>query len=304
MKRPITIFFIFAVFACAFLLFSGSALAGTAPDAANYFTHPGYNKTYTGEDGANHTMTVKWVGETWNKLGTVIYSINYEDVYQKDGNTYIDVMSAAEIYENARQTYPDSPQHSVYQVKWYADGSKEIVSDYRPTAPEETPPPAQTEQPEATPPATSSPEPATPVPTQPPATASKPVPTPSEAAGDTATSKPIESATPKPVPESTATPTDPSASSSPASSEETPAVTSGPTPDITEANGNMTGESAVPSPSAPAPEAEPEHAPQDAEPSRSRWVWPVIVLSGIGAAILLALYRRRKEEKDHEDHKA
>jgi hypothetical protein len=113
MKRLIILIF---TFACVSLLFAGTAFAGTAPDAASYFTHSGNNKTYTGEDGTSHTMTVKWVGEPWNKLGTVIYSINYEDVYQKDGNTYIDVMSATEIYENARQTYPDSERHSVYQV--------------------------------------------------------------------------------------------------------------------------------------------------------------------------------------------
>lgn len=298
MKRPIAVFLIFA---CTFLLFAGTAFAGAAPDAASYFTYPGYNKTYTGEDGLSHTMTVKWVGETWNKLGTVIYSINYEDVYQRDANTYIDVMSATEIYENARPTYPDSPQHSVYQVKWYADGRKEVVSDYRPAEPEETP--TQTAQPkETTAPTTPSPAPAAPS-TTPDAPASTPAESPpstsapssTPAATDKAATKPAESATP--APESSATPGRPP-DTSPAPSEETPAVTSEPTPDVAA----VQDESADPSPSAPAPGEEPENAPQDA--GASRWVWPVIVLLGIGAAILLALYRRRKEEKDHEDHEA
>lgn len=288
MKRLIILIF---TFACVALLFAGAAFAGTAPEAASYFTHSGYNKTYTGEDGTSHTMAVKWVGETWNKLGTVIYSINYEDVYQKDGNTYIDVMSATEIYENARPTYPDSERHSVYQVKWYTDGSKEVVSDYRPAEPEETV--TQTAPPEkTTAPTTPSAAPAAPS-----TTPTSPSSTP--AATDKTAINPTESGTP--VPQSSATPGSPP-DTSPIPSADTPAVTSGPTPDITAAQENVTAESANPSPSAPSPEEEPENAPQDA--SASQWIWLVIVLSGIGACILLALYRRRKEEKDHEDHEA
>lgn len=291
MKRLIILTF---TIACVSLLFAGTAFAGTAPDAASYFTHSGYNKTYTGEDGTGHTMTVKWVGETWNKLGTVIYSINYEDVYQKDGSTYIDVMSATEIYENARPTYPDSKRHSVYQVKWYADGSKEVVSDYRPAEPEETP--AQTVKPEETP----EPAPETPLPTEP-LESSSPGGVPSSAeADDVVTANPDKNSTP--TPESSSAPDSSAASVSSTPSEKTPSATSETTPDSTAAQGNVTAENAAPSPSALAPEEEQEDVPQDA--SASRWVWPVIVLSGIGAAILLALYRRRKEEKDHEDHEA
>lgn len=286
MKRLIILIF---TFVCVALLFAGTAFAGAAPEAASYFTHSGYNKTYTGEDGTSHTMTVKWVGETWNKLGTVIYSINYEDVYQKDGNTYIDVMSATEIYENARPTYPNSERHSVYQVKWYADGSKEVVSDYRPAELEETV--TQTALPEeTTAPTTPSAAPAGTTPTPPSST---------PASTDKTATKPTESVTS--VPESSATPGSPP-DTSPVPSADTPAVTSGPTPDITAAQENVTAESANPSPSTPSPEEEQENAPQDA--SASRWVWLVIVLSGISACILLALYRRRKEEKDHEDHEA
>lgn len=299
MKRP---FAIFLVFASVLLLFTGTALAGTAPSAMSYFTNPGYNKTYTGEDSLNHTMTVIWVGETWNKLGAVIYSINYEDVYQRDGNTYIDVMSATEIFENARPSYPDSPKHSVYQVKWYADGSKEVISDYRPAEPEQTPPPAQTEQPEATPtPTTPSPAPATPS-AKPTTPSPKPTSTPSAA-----TTKPSESSTPKPTPESSVTPPNLPASDSPTPSEGTSAVTSSATPAVTEVEGNTTGVSITPSPSGSTPEDEPELPSQGTDASRSRWIWPVIILSGLGAAILLAYYlegRRRKEEKDNEDHEA
>lgn len=293
MKRLIILIF---TFACVSLLFAGTAFAGTAPDAASYLTHSGYNKTYAGEDGTSHTMTVKWVGETWNNLGTVIYSINYEDVYQKDGNTYIDVMSATEIYENARPTYPDSPQHNVYQVKWYVDGSKEVVSDYRPAEPEQTSSPTQTEQPEATAPS----ETATPSPTQPSVPSAIPITTPSAEAGDAVTANPDKNTTP--TPESSSTPGSSAASVSPTPLGEMPAVTSEPMPDVAAAQENMTGGSAVPSLSAPAPEKEPENVPQNTD--ASRWIWPVIVFSGIGAAVWLALYRRRKEGKDHEEHKA
>lgn len=290
MKRLIILIF---TFACVALLFAGTAFAGTAPEAASYFTHSGYNKTYTGEDGVSHTMTVKWVGETWNKLGTVIYSINYEDVYQKDGNTYIDVMSATEIYENAKPSYRDSQQHSVYQVRWYADGSNEVVSDYRP---------AQTAQPEETPEPASSliPEPS--ASTHPFENSSPPSVPPSAEAGDAAMAKPNESTTP--TPESSSTPDSSATSVSPTPSENTLSATSAPTPDRTATQENVIGGNTVPLPSAPALGQIPESAPQDTDVSRFRWVWPVIVLPGIGACILLALYRRRKEEKDHGDHEA
>ena len=65
----------------------------------SYFTNPNYNKTFAAEDGLQHTMTVKWVGETWNKIGTVIYSINYEETYQRGNDSYIDVKSAMEYFE-------------------------------------------------------------------------------------------------------------------------------------------------------------------------------------------------------------
>lgn len=286
MKRLIILIF---TFACVSLLFTGTAFAGTAPDAASYFTHPGYNKTYTGEDGTSHTMTVKWVGETWNKLGTVIYSINYEDVYQKDGNTYIDVMSATEIYENARPSYPDNERHSVYQVKWYANGSQEVVSDYRPTEPEQTSSPTPTEQPET--PASS--ETATPSSAQPSVTSEIPITTPSAASGDTATT------------ESTPASPNSSVSDSTISAEETPTITSTPTPSQTETN--MAGESISPSPSVSSSEIVPELAPQDVEAAPFRWAWVAIILLGIGAVAGLAFFReskRRKENQSDEDHTA
>jgi len=142
MKRILAIFLISI---CIATTFSGKALAGSAPDAMSYFTNESYNKTYLAGDGLEHHMSVKWVGETWNKVGTVIYSINYEDVYQNGDNSYIDVKSATEIYENARPTYPDCSEFSVYQVKWYLDGGKQVISDYRTSAT-----PAPTAKPTAT----------------------------------------------------------------------------------------------------------------------------------------------------------
>ena len=285
MKRPLAVFFIFV---CAFVIFAGTAFAGSAPAATSYFTNSSYNKTYTGDDGLNHTMKVTWVGETWNKVGTVIYSINYEDVYQQDANTYIDVKSATEIYENARPTYPDSPQHSVYQVKWYSDGHKEVISDYRPASPEQTPAPTPTKNPT-------------------PAPSTKPEATPSAASTGKATTEPTNKATPKP----TVTPTSPPAStsavpSSPTPPEGTPTVPSSPSPTVTEAQGIVTTESVTPSASTPLPE-ETERSQQNENPSPSKWVWIVIAVAGIGAVILLASFlkgRRRKEKNGNEDHKA
>ena len=126
MKKIISLFI---TFICIFTLFTGTAMA--APTAMSYFTDSSYNKTYMGDDGLTHTMTVTWVGETWNKDGTIIYSINYEDVYENGDNIYIDVKSATEIYENARSTYPDNTEYIVYQVKWYPDGHSEVISDNR-----------------------------------------------------------------------------------------------------------------------------------------------------------------------------
>lgn len=136
MKKPIAVFFII-IFVLA--VFPGTAFAGSAPTAMSYFTNPDYNKTYKGDDGLNHIMTVIWVGETWNKAGTVIYSINYEDVYQKGGDTYIEAKSTTEIYEKSRPIYSDSPEYSIYQVQWYQDGHKEVISDERSdSTPEQT----------------------------------------------------------------------------------------------------------------------------------------------------------------------
>lgn len=129
----------------------------------SYFTNPNYNKTFTAEDGLQHTMTVTWMGETWNKVGTVIYSINYEETYQRGSDSYIDVKSDMEYFENARPSYPDSPEYSVYQVKWYRDGSSGVLSDYR-TAPAPDPTPVPTPVPTPKPTLTPTPAP-TPEPT-------------------------------------------------------------------------------------------------------------------------------------------
>ena len=126
MKKIISLFI---TVICIFALFAGTAFA--APTAMSFFTDSSYNKAYMGDDGLTHTMTVTWVGETWNKVGSVIYSINYEDVYENGDNIYIDVKSATEIYENARSTYQDSTEYIVYQVKWYPDGDSEVISDNR-----------------------------------------------------------------------------------------------------------------------------------------------------------------------------
>ena len=129
MKKTISLFI---TFICILILFTGTALA--TPTAMSFFTDSSYNKTYMGDDGLSHTVTVTWVGEIWNKIGTVIYSINYEDVYENGDNIYIDVKSATEIYENARSTYPNSTEYIVYQVKWYPDGHSEVISDNRTAA--------------------------------------------------------------------------------------------------------------------------------------------------------------------------
>ena len=129
MKKTISLFI---TVICILTFFTGTAMA--APTAMSYFTDSSYNKTYMGDDGLSHTMTVTWVGETWNKAGTVIYSINYDDVYENGDNFYIDVKSATEIYENASLTYPDSTEYIVYQVKWYPDGDSEVISDNRTAA--------------------------------------------------------------------------------------------------------------------------------------------------------------------------
>ena len=151
MKKVLSILLIFVLI----VAFSGTALAGEAPSAMSYFTNPNYNKTFTAEDGLQHTMAVTWVGETWNKVGTVIYSINYEETYQRGTDSYIDVKSATEIYENARPSYPNCTEYSVYTVKWYGDGSSEVVSDYRPASlPDLTPNPTPVPTPEPTVPPT------------------------------------------------------------------------------------------------------------------------------------------------------
>lgn len=153
-KLIITIFFILT-----FLLFTGTVFAGSVPDAMSYFTNSSYNKTYTDDDGIVHTMTVTWVGETWNKVGTVIYSINFNDIYEKDGANYTVVDSSTKSYKNARPTYPDSSEHSVYRVNWYRDGSSVVIFDYRYTVSEPTPTTTPTPKPTPTPAATPTPTP-------------------------------------------------------------------------------------------------------------------------------------------------
>jgi len=185
MKKSIISIIIFAFVVVAF---SGMAQAADTTSAMSYFTNPNYNKTFTAEDGLQHTMTVTWVGETWNKVGTVIYSINYEETYQRGSDSYIDVKSDMEYFENARPSYPDSPEYSVYQVKWYSDGSSEILSDYRTApAPDPTPVPTPVPTPKPTPTPTLAPTPeptveptvtptATPEPTNTPVVTSSPTP--------------------------------------------------------------------------------------------------------------------------------
>ncbi len=279
MKKHLAILLILI---CAFLLFTGSAFAKSAPNAMSFFTNSSYNKTYIDGDGIEHTMTVKWVGETWNKVGTVIYSINYEDVYQIDGNTYIDVKSTTKIYENARQSYPDSPEHSVYQVKWYPDGSQKVVSDYRSAEPEPTPTSKPTEKPEATPSAT-------------PAPTTKTTPSSTPAAKDQASTKPKENVTPKPMPE-------PITANSEIAPKDT--IPSDAIPAISEMQETMTNENVAPATSAPVPEEEPVLSIQAVDTANSKRVWPVIVLIVIGAAILLARYLQRKRGKETRDNES
>lgn len=201
MKKSIISIIIFAFVVVAF---SGMAQAADTTSAMSYFTNPNYNKTFTAEDGLQHTMTVTWVGETWNKVGTVIYSINYEETYQRGDDSYIDVKSLTEIYENVRPSYPDCPEYSVYTVKWYRDGSSEIVYDYRTApAPDPTPVPTPVPTPKPTPTPTPAPTPeptveptvtptATPVPTNTPVVTPSPTP---EAMGEVLPS-PTVTATP------------------------------------------------------------------------------------------------------------
>ena len=183
MKKSIAMLFILI---CVIIAFSETVLAAEAPSGMSYFTNPNYNKTFTAEDGLQHTMAVTWVGETWNKVGTVIYSINYEETYQRGNDSYIDVKSLTEIYENVRPSYPDCPEYSVYTVKWYGDGSSEVVYDYRTApAPDPTPVPTPVPTPKPTPTPAPTPEPtleptvtptATPVSTNTPAVATSPTP--------------------------------------------------------------------------------------------------------------------------------
>ena len=258
MRKSITMLlaFIFVVIA-----FSGMALAAEAPSAMSYFTNPNYNKTFTA--GLQHTMTVTWVGETWNKVGTVIYSINYEETYQRGNDSYIDLKSSTEIYENVRPSYPGCPEYSVYQVKWYRDGSSEVLSDYR-TAPAPDP---------------------TPVPT--------PVPTP----------KPTPVPTPAPTPEPTVEPTvKPTTTPLPTN---TPIVIPSPTPEA------MAEELPSPTVTAAPIAASEEGLPvngelaQPTETALSLWSWLIIILIGIGLAILLGVFvKNRRKKGEHEGNQS
>lgn len=273
------------ILACAFLLLTGTALAGSAPDAMSYFTSSKYNRTYTGSDGLEHAVRVTWVGETWNKVGTVIYSINYEDVYQQDDSTFIDVKSDTEIYENARPAYPNSEQYSVYQVKWYPNGSKEVVSDYRPAEPTATPAASPISEPPREPMAQPT---TTPMTTE--SAASKPVQnvkpsvTPSsEAEAPVSTSNPLPSDSPVP--------------SGTESLEQASTITPSPTPGETHAAELDAEDSASPSAS-PIQVIATESTGKGAH---SGWIWLTISAVGIGALVLLAI-RGRKETKDDENN--
>ena len=127
MKKTLIMFIIFI---CIFALLPGVALADV-PNAMSYFTDSSYNRSYTDDVGLKHTIAVTWVGETWNKVGTVIYSINYEETYHNGEEYYTLVDSAIEIYENEKPAYPDSNEFIVYQVKWYPDRSMKVICDYR-----------------------------------------------------------------------------------------------------------------------------------------------------------------------------
>jgi len=281
MKRSIAAILILL---CASLLLAGTALAGSSPTAESFFTDSGYNKTYTDDGGLEHTATVTWVGETWNKVGTVIYSINYEDVYQKDGNMYIDAMSATEIYEDARSSYPDSSEYCVYSVNWYVSGSTEVIYDYRTAAAEETETAA--EQSTAEPSSTSA------------------------AAQEAAAATPEDEPAQKSASESEETDANPSdsdaaVSSEPTSSEEPSADTSAETSDDPKPQESAAKKSAETSAS-PASEDETESAAESTGVTSFKWVWPVVVLSGLGTAVAFAFYRegrRRKEKKDDENPK-
>ena len=256
MKKVLSILLIFVLI----VAFSGTALAGEAPSAMSYFTNPNYNKTFTAEDGLQHAMAVTWVGETWNKVGTVIYSINYEETYQRGNDSYIDVKSATEIYENAGPSYPNCTEYSVYTVKWYGDGSSEVAYDYRPASlPDPTTAP-------------------TPEPTVPPTPAPTPTPTPEP------TVEPTIKPTATPVPTVT------------------PVVTPSP------ASEAMTGVAPSPTMAATPPTADETVAEpiQATDTSRSGWVWLIVILIGIAAAISLGIFvkARRKKGNTHEDHRS
>jgi len=240
------------------LLFTGTVFAGSVPDAVSYFTDSSYNKIYTDDDGIVHTMTVTWVGETWNKLGAVRYIIYYEDVYEKDGAIYTTVKSSSKIYENARPTYPDSPEHTVYRINWYRDGGSVVIFDYRFTVSEPTPTPTPTPTPKPTPMPTPTPTP-------------KPTPEP--------TAEPVSTSTPEPV----TTPTNPPVSDNP--------VSFNPAPITTEIQETIEDESIISEASLPEPE-------KTMDEPRLDWVWFVIAVVGIGAAVWLAIYLVRKHRKE------
>lgn len=254
MKRHIAILLIFI---CAFLFSIGSAFAKSAPNAMSFFTNSSYNKTYTDNDGFEHTMTVTWVGETWNKVGAVIYSINYEDVYERDGAIYTGVKSTTKIFENARPTYPDSPEHSVYRVNWYRNGSKKVIFDHRSAAPEPTPAP-------------------TPKPT------ASPKPTPTVTPEMLVVPKPAS--TPKPVLEPVNTPVNPPVSDN--------LISSNTAPITTETQETMVNESIVPAASLPEPEGEVEKSQLS-----GKWFLIAFVGIGAAVWLAIYLMKKRKEEK-------
>jgi hypothetical protein len=184
MKKTISFL---VTFACLFVLFVGTALASSTPTAMSYFSNSKYNKTYTGDDGLQHTMKVLWVGETWNKVGTVIYFIDYADSYDKDGDHYTSENADTVYFDNARPEYPDSSQYRVYSVKWYPDGHYTVLYDYRPSStPEPTNTPVPTAKPTATPTVKASPKPTSSKPSTKPATAT-PAATPEQTPSTTPT---------------------------------------------------------------------------------------------------------------------